>query len=149
MTNIYESALVRKLRMEGKCDCCGRITKDFARIQIHVNSEIIEEVGQYQQKPIPMGTCKTPEVFSNTITQVIRTLLFGKKASSSYEFKRMPMGNCQVPKMFSFMLKEKTIDKTEVETPSKGSEENISLEGNDFFALQDKVIEKVLSGDKI
>ena len=138
---MYESSSVRKLRMEVKCDCCGRITKDFARIQY--------QYGQYQQKPVPMGTCKTPEVFSNTITQVIRTLLFGKKASSSYEFKRMPMGNCQVPKMFSFMLKEKTIEETEVETLSKGSEENISLEGNDFFALQDKVIEKVLSGDKI
>ena len=145
---MYESSSVRKLRMEVKCDCCGRITKDFARIQIHVNSEIIEEVDQYQQKSVPMGTCKTPEVFSDIVTQLIRTLLFDKKAGQ-YEFKRMPMGNCQVPKMFSFMLKEKTIEKTEVETPSKGSEENISLEGNDFFALQDKVIEKVLSGDKI
>ena len=41
------------------------------------------------------------------------------------------------------------VDETKDEAPSKGSEENISLEGNDFFALQDKVIEKVLSGDKI
>ena len=134
-------------RNKGKCAYCGKVGEGYIVERICLDTEINNKIGQYEQKSIPMGRCQTPRVFMIMIAQIIPIWLVGGK-TGHYEFKRMPMGNYQIPKVFAIMIEAKEMDESK-EVPSEVVKEVELPTENDFFSLQERVLEKVLSGDQI